>query len=797
MTGSRALLRWSSSSSDDDELIANNPLFPALAPRRPLPSLAATSALTLASTVDARGLFGDHAAPQASPAELDPTVLELMADAIAGGAALPDGGDRRFKYLSWYQHYAQTTATPTSNDDALVFHLRHLDDYHRYVRQTELNTWIGHQMPSDKLKVLTTTEGIPDHFCRTEEPPTRPPPTYRTYSKKLALFVGTDDITSGADTPYSAKSDTDAASGLAPLVYLQRRLKIRHLQMISFGGTLGVGLFLNSGKAINIAGGFGAFLAFLICGLIVIATLVLFCEMVTLVLVVDGVLGLLLRFIDDAFGFAVGWLYFLSFAVGLAGETVACVILLSYYPWLHIHDNAGSAAGFVTLFLLVTVAANLMDVRVFGEIEYISLFIKLLCALGLIILMIVINVGGMGGSYIGFRYWDHAQLDFAHNLIYGLFRPTFNLFDDGSNVYDGVGGARGRFMAFIVALLVTLFAYLGTEIVCIAACEAQNPRKALPSATKRVFLRIIIFYVLAVFVVSLNVYAGDPRLLRYYLGQPGVSESDLSTNPTIEHLGGNHCGPQANVFAGFPLGSQLPWNIALQSVNQCTAGGIVNGFLVFFAVSCGNSQIYVLSRTAYSLALQGKAPKMFGWVNRYGIPYVAVLFLLSFGLLSYICVSEKATTVFQNLTLIILLLGIMVWFAMCLLFVRFYYGLKRRPDIIARDDKEYPYKLPFQPYTAIFGMVGLALILLAMGYVVFLGGTWDTWFFFSLYGLLFAFAVLYLGYKVIKRSHIPALERLDFDTGRTEMDRYIWDKGREYNGRSFKDTCRRFANWIA
>ena len=92
--------------------------------------------------------------------------------------------------------------------------------------------------------------------------------------------------------------------------FLQRKLSVRHLQMISFGGTIGVGLFLNSGKAIAMAGGFGALLAFTIVGTLVLCTIMSFCEMVTFVSVIDGVSGLSSRFIDDAFGFAAGWLYF-------------------------------------------------------------------------------------------------------------------------------------------------------------------------------------------------------------------------------------------------------------------------------------------------------------------------------------------------------------------------------------------------------------------------------------------------------------------------------------------------------
>ena len=134
---------------------------------------------------------------------------------------------------------------------------------------------------------------------------------------------------------------------------------------------------------------------------------------------------------------------------------------------------------------------------------------------------------------------------------------------------------------------------------------------------------------------------------------------------------------------------------------------------------------------------------------------------------------------------------------MCVAYIRFYYGLKKRPDIISRDDKSYPYKSIFQPYTAMWGAFGSAFILISMGWVVFLKDEWDTWFFFLSYGTLMLFAVLYFGYKFAKGTSFVSLEQLDFDTGRTEMDRYIWDGGREYNLRNWKDLARKWLRLLS
>lgn len=755
-----------------------------------------------------------------------------------------DAGDR-FKFLSAYTNIVKSkkkahrkeeevvangTDIPLQTLDSnvsSVFHLSKLDDFNKFVKMSEINESIYKKYEKmkpmdDNLLDVIKSKDLENNFYidnnETEMADTKSKAATNNNTSinhlgnsngkkwfnldwKLggnngeSSTVKNSDFYLGNESPVSSSSsDFNRPSNR----YLSRRLKVRNLQMISFGGTLGVGLFLNSGKAITIAGGFGTLLSFIICGIIVLATIVSFCEMVTFVSIVDGVSGLSSRFVDDAFGFAVGWLYFLSFAFGLAGEIVASVIMLTYYPELKILENKGSVAGFVTLFLFSVIISNSVNVQVFGEIEYFSSFIKLIFILIMIISMIVLNRGGFGGPVLGFKYWDYLKSDFEHNIIFGLFRPSFNLNDTGtSDPSDGVGGDLGRFLSLLVAISVVSFAYSGTEIVCIAACEAKDPRKALPSATKRVFWRILIFYCLSAFVVSLNLYAGDPRLLRFFSGSTGVSIEDFDSNYAIQYVGGAHCKSDSAVFAGYSSGSQSPWIVAFQSANLCQFSSVANAFLVFFAVSCGNAQLYVSSRTMYSLSLQGKAPKIFSICNRHGIPYYSVAFAASFGLLAFICVSEEATVVFQNLSNIIASSGIIVWFAMCLSFIRFYYGLKKRPDIISRDDPAYPYKSFLQPFSAFLGMIGSAIIILTMGFTVFLNGYWDTLAFFASYGTLIIFVICYVVYKFVYGTRIPSLETLDFDTGRREMDRYIWDGHKDYNSRSLKEVLHKWVSFLA
>ncbi|RWA05195.1 hypothetical protein EKO27_g9915, partial [Xylaria grammica] len=63
-------------------------------------------------------------------------------------------------------------------------------------------------------------------------------------------------------------------------------------------------------------------------------------------------------------------------------------------------------------------------------------------------------------------------------------------------------------------------------MVVIASGETENPRRNIPKAIRRVFWRIALFYVLAVFLVTLCVSSMDPRLLdAIRTSAPGAASS--------------------------------------------------------------------------------------------------------------------------------------------------------------------------------------------------------------------------------------------------------------------------------
>ncbi|GMM38245.1 hypothetical protein DASC09_055840 [Saccharomycopsis crataegensis] len=575
---------------------------------------------------------------------------------------------------------------------------------------------------------------------------------------------------------------------------LQRKLSSRTLQMIAFGSALGNGLLLNSGKNFTISGPLGTLVGYTIAGLIVFSSMLSYCEVITVIPISDGISGLASRFVDEAYGFALGWGYWAAFTISLPAELIAAIVMLSYYEILGVPGAA--TVGWVTFFLFMVVSINLFDVRVFGEVEYGCNLIKIAFMIVISIISVVINTGSHSKSaeHIGMKYWNSAESNTTINATYGLFRPTYDLNDIGTGSLDGIGGGTGRFLAIITSVGIASYAYCGTEIVGIAATEVKNPRKALPAATKKVFWRIIFFYILAIFLAGINIYSGDPRLLRYLNKDsvdPYKSSYVVRESLDLESRGINVCTPSQEVSGPFSEANRSPWTVAAQSVGMCSYASVINGFIVFFTISAASSQLYASSRTLYALSIKNQAPKIFSRCSSFGIPYVAVLFTGSFGFLALFAMSNEALRIFQYFVNLSSTFVILAWGGMCLSFIRYYYALQLRPDIISRDDPRYPFKSPLQPFIAFFGLIGTLSIIVFIGANIFVDPHFNAAIFLSSYGAFIAFLLTYFSYKFIYKTRIKNLDQIDLDIGRKESDKDDWNDSHVCN-RGWIDSIRKF-----
>jgi len=268
-------------------------------------------------------------------------------------------------------------------------------------------------------------------------------------------------------------------------------------------------------------------------------------------------------------GFSVGWLYWYFWAIVLAVEAVAgAEIIRNWIP--------GVPMWLMSLILMIALTAtNLWSVRSFGEFEFWFASIKVAA----ILLFILIGAGWLLGLGAG----DSPGL--SNLTAHGGFFP-----EGGITVLSGI--------------VVVIFAFVGAEIVTIAAAESAEPERAVAKATNAVIYRVRVFYVVAVFIVVAIVPWND---------------TELGNSPFIA---------------------------ALERIGIPGSADIMNAIVVTAVLSCLNSGIYTGSRMLFALARRGDAPKGLLEVNGRGVPVKAILLTVSIGFLSVILAAIWPESVF-------------------------------------------------------------------------------------------------------------------------------------------------------
>ncbi|RMJ08218.1 hypothetical protein BHE90_001551 [Fusarium euwallaceae] len=503
------------------------------------------------------------------------------------------------------------------------------------------------------------------------------------------------------------------AEGTSDLVYqndqLERGLKSRHIQFLALGGAIGTGLFVGSGVTLSIVGPLPLFFGYIVMMLIVWNIMNNLAEMATL-LPVKGVTVpyFIDRFVCPSLGFAAGWNYWMAYALLIGAEASAVAILFDYW------NTDVHAAVWLTIYLVVILALNIIAVSFFGEAEFWFASIKLITILGLILTGLVIMLGGApNGDRIGFRYWNNP----------GAVKTY--LVHSNKNT--------GRFLAFWTGIIRAGFAYITSpELIAVAAGETIAPRRNIPKAAGRFVYRLAIFYGLGSLMIGIITPSNDPNLLN----------------------------PESNA-------NSSPWVIGIQNAGIGVLNHIINAAILTSAWSAGNALLYAGSRILYSLAINGQAPRFLRHTNRRGVPWVAILCTWSIGILSFLNVNNsgaKVFTWFMNLTTIS---GFIAWILIMITFIRFRKALE-----VQKLMHTLPYKTNLQPYTTYFMLVLLILLTLTNGFQVFFPGNFNASDFLAAYITLPIFLALYIGHKIYSRSLRFAypVEEVDVTTGVKEME---------------------------
>jgi D-serine/D-alanine/glycine transporter len=417
---------------------------------------------------------------------------------------------------------------------------------------------------------------------------------------------------------------------------LKRELKTRHIQLIAIGGTIGTGLFLGSGKAIQLAGP-SILLAYLIVGIALFFVMRALGELLLSNAGYQSFTDFAAEYIGPWAGFVTGWTYWFCWIMTAMADIIAVGIYLRY--WFNIPQWIPAL-----ICLLVLLGVNLLTVKLFGELEFWFAIIKVVTILALIIIGVILLVMGF--------HTDTGVISIK------------NLWEHGGLFPHGISG-------FLLSFQMVVFAFVGVELIGVSAAETANPQKNIPSAINKLPLRILFFYVGALFIIlCINPW----------------NQLNASSSPFVKTFS----------LVGIPI-----------------AAGIINFVVLTSAASAFNSGLFSTSRILYNISRQNGRPTSLAKLNKNHVPSRALLtsaiVLLVGALLSKLIPGQA----FGIVTTISAICFIWVWSIILISHIRY---LKVRPDLREKSI----FKAPLTP---IINYVVLALFVFILIMMLFAEAT--------------------------------------------------------------------------
>lgn len=329
-----------------------------------------------------------------------------------------------------------------------------------------------------------------------------------------------------------------------------KSLKPRQIQMIAIGGAIGTGLFLGAGGRLAAAGP-SLVIAYALCGFFAFLILRALGELVLHRPTSGSFVSYAREFYGEKAAFVSGWFYWVAWATTTVADITAVALYMNFFGNYVAWIGAVPQWAWALVALVAVLGLNLVSVKVFGELEFWFAFVKV-AALGAFLLIgtYFVVFGTPTGSPVGFQL-----------------------------ITDNGGFFPSGLLPMIVLMQGIIFAYASIELVGTAAGETKNPEKTMPRAINSVVLRIAVFYVGSVILLSL--------LLPYTSYQKGVS-------PFVTFFG----------------------SVGIQGMDV-----IMNLVVLTAALSSLNAGLYSTGRILRSMSVNGSAPKFASRMNRAGVPY--------------------------------------------------------------------------------------------------------------------------------------------------------------------------------
>lgn len=412
---------------------------------------------------------------------------------------------------------------------------------------------------------------------------------------------------------------------------LSRSLRPRHVAMITIGGIIGAGLFVGSSVAIKAAGP-ASVVSYVLTGFLLLLVMRMLGEMAVEMPQVRSFTEFTRATLGNWAGFSVGWLYWYFWVTVIPVEAIAGAGIIK--GWIPLPEWVIGTALMVCM-----TSVNLMSARAYGEFEFWFSSIKVAAIISFIIVV--------GAHAFGFR--SPTGPTFSNLVAYGGFAPL-------------------GWFAVLASVTTVIWSMMGAEVVTIAAAESPEPARAVARMTSTIISRILLFYVLSVFVITCAV-------------------------------------PWTRVVP-----AQSPFTLALDEVHFPYASTFMAAVVLTAVLSCLNSCFYIASRVLFVLATRGDAPRWLVRTNRRHVPAGAVLLASAFGFAGVIAAILSPAGVYVFLTnssgAIIAVIYLMI-------------GVSQ---VVSRRARERaglpPSALPMWlfPWLSYFAIAGMASVLIAMAF---------------------------------------------------------------------------------
>ncbi|KAH7129176.1 amino acid permease-domain-containing protein [Dactylonectria macrodidyma] len=579
-------------------------------------------------------------------------------------------------------------------------------------------------------------------------PSTHPPSDHRTSPEQINVtqshgghsttLLGTPKPSGPYGQPYSLEDGGNAA--IQPGNQLKADLSERHVNMMAFSQCVGIGLFLQAGRVIYLAGpGLGA-IAYIITGTVLWSCAACLGEMTALFPVKGPIIEFPRRFLDESLGYTAGWMTWFSWIVLVAAELVAVTHIFQFRyppnllqaagypdPTLEFYPSA-SPAVYVFCFFLIMFAFNMLPVRWFGRLEYIFGTIKMLFIITLILFNVIVHIQQPVNRG---AFW-------TYNKPYSFASQNMTLPNK-----EVVEGDVGRLLGVWEAMTTCLFGMIGFETIAITAAENRHLRteETVKIGTRKISLRIITLYSLATFAVGLNVpytyhTIVDDAVISFGFGQ----NSAFVVAPVINRL--------------------RVWPY------------IINDFIIFSAATAGANGLYNASRTLHALASIHDVWPSWGPVQAlrrrlertsYGVPHAAVVLSACFGLMGFLACNPDSQKILGRMVRCCVVSMMITYGLVAASFIAFYKSVNdaaagQTMDVVDiynplvkqlydRSHPRYPYRSHGQYLRAYYAVLACTLFVLFNGWRTFISPM-NLEDFFGCYIAILLMAVISIMYQI-------------------------------------------------